>query len=95
MFIEPLNDHFKYLHDASHELKMIEANLSVYVGMGSFDGLALGAKEAAKTYIEAMRPRVIALKLILNYKRNISCQNYQSLITLKKVEFPSNPGHMR
>ena len=95
MFIEPLNDYFRYLHKASLELEIIETNLSVYAGMKSFDGTTLGAEQAAKTYIEAMRPRIIALKLILNKERNIPCQNYQSLITLKTIKFPSKYGHMK
>jgi len=95
MWIEQLNSYFSKLQQSSKELSCLEGNLSVYLGMTHFKGLAPGAVQAAKQYLAYAPARIVELKIKLNNGRIPICLTYQKSIKLKVVKFPSNPGHMR
>ena len=60
-----MSEYYKKLEQASHKLMVIEANLSVYAGMTTWEGTAPGSEVAAKHYIERTAPIVKELRDML------------------------------
>lgn len=92
MWIETLNAYFSELQQSSKELSCLEGNLSVYLGMTHFSGLAPGAEREATRYMVQTPIRILELQTKLNIT---PCTLAQRPIKLRVVPFPSNPGHLR
>jgi hypothetical protein len=95
MYTAPMNAYYAELQTIQDSIDNLECNLSVYLGMSHFEGLAPGAKQEAKRYMAYAPACIVELKIKLNNGRIPICRTYLKSLEMKTVKFPSNAGHMK